>query len=91
MMDEEHVHDLIRSQLVVKAANLRNSFLNLDEDHSGRVSKGEFYRMLQQFNLTAIRKKAVHKMFDTIDKNGDGFESDEFCRLMTSNDTLPLR
>ena len=90
MEEVEKAHDIIRNLMNTRFSSLRKMFQMVDEDRSGKVTRVEMLRLLMSFNLSGIREKVIDKICEIIDKDGDGVEYDEFCRLMMANDVLPL-
>lgn len=81
----EHAHRTIRQHLKTRFKTFREGFRMIDEDGNGKVSKVEALRMLMIFNLTTVREKAIVKLVDLMDINGDGVDYNEFSKWLMSD------
>lgn len=77
----------IQKEMSTRFGNLRKMFQRIDVDKSGTVSRSEMMTLLMGLDLKAagVRVKAIEKICETIDDNGNGISFDEFCKLMASN------
>lgn len=58
-------------------------FNEMDEDHSGKLSYGEFLKGCQQFKLKGMTNMKYRVLFNAFDKSGDGLlTADEFIRAL---------
>lgn len=80
----EHAHRTIRQKIKTRFKTFRDGFRLIDEDGNGKVNKVEALRMLMIFNLTTVREKALVKLVDLMDINGDGIDYNEFTKWLMS-------
>merc|ERR1712060_740073 len=77
----------VQDKIYSKYKRLTKAFREIDEDHSGQISKDELSDALNNYNLN-IPTNHVHQLVDRMcDQDGDGMISyDEFSKALKEND-----
>ena len=79
----EFLASIISERTYLNEERLYEAFINLDKDHSGKITKEEIKKVIIKNNAN---DNCLNKVFEKVDKNGDGvIDYNEFLDMMGYN------